>query len=226
MRIPTKRRVRETYEAIADSYASSRREPWPEVTAFIHRLPTGSRVADLGCGSGRHVAVLVARGHHVLGVDFSRRLLRAARGAYQFRPGGIRPHWAEADVARLPLRDRTFDACICVAVLHHLPSQDDRISALQEIRRILVDSGSAFLSVWSLEQPRFRAVADARRAIPTNHRGDVEVPWTLPDGTVVPRYYHLFQRGELEQLIIESGLQGETFFESSGNYFVLVSKHG
>jgi len=32
--------------------------------------------------------------------------------------------------------------------------------------------------------------------------------------------------GELEQTIIESGLHGERFFHSSGNWFALATKHG
>src|SRR5438309_629133 len=57
-------------------------------------------------------------------------------------------------------------------------------------------------------------------------KADVEIPWRLPDGTTIPRPYHLFQEGELERLIIESGLRGERFFRSAGNWFALARADG
>ena len=112
------------------------------------------------------------------------------------------------------------------AVLRHLPAVGERLAALRGIRRVLAARGRAFVSVWALDQPRFRRAVEARKDLPADVRGDVEVPWTLPDGVVVPRYYHLFQEGELERLIIESGLHGERFFRGPGNLFAEASSHG
>ena len=42
-----------------------------------------SRVLDYGCGYGRVAAILHAHGyHHVIGVDFSSRMIEAGREAY------------------------------------------------------------------------------------------------------------------------------------------------
>jgi hypothetical protein len=88
-----------------------------------------------------------------------------------------------------------------------------------EIRRILVPRGRALVSVWDVDQPRFHEMSrDSDR--------DVNVPWTMPDGVKIPRYYHLSTQEELEGLIIESGLHGERFFRASGNLFGRVSTHG
>jgi len=224
--VPTKARVRETYERIAASFAPTRREPWPEVVAFVDSLSSGSRVLDVGCGNGRHMTALAERGHAVIGVDFSRRLLSLGREAAMAKNWASRVEWIEADADALPLRADAFDACICIAVLHHLPRREDRIAALREVRRVLAAGGRAFVSVWALDQPRFRDAVEKRRSMEPSSGGDTTVPWTLPDGTTVERFYHLFQEGELEPLIIESGLQVETFFRRTGNYFCTARKHG
>ncbi len=45
--------------------------PTDWVARFADRIPrrAGQRVLDLACGGGRHSRLLLARGHHVLGVD-------------------------------------------------------------------------------------------------------------------------------------------------------------
>lgn len=226
MSAPSKASVRATYETIAASYASSRREPWPEVLAFVSRLPQGSTVLDVGCGHGRHAGPIAARGMHVIGVDFARSLMTLGLRGASMKRWTDRMEWIEADASSLPLRTHVVDACICVAVLHHLPTLGDRLAVLQEIRRVLRPDRRVFVSAWALEQARFDAIRRERRGLAVEVCGDVEIPWPLPDGRSVPRYYHLFQRGELERIIIESGLLGETFFISSGNYFAEARSPG
>ncbi len=225
MNKPTKADVRATYERIAEPFSITRNEPWPEVLQFIREIPDCARVLDLGCGNGRGVPALIERGLHVVGLDFSRSLLLLARK----RPTGAdvnRAHWIEGEAGAIPLRGGCVDAVLCVAVLHHLPTRTDRIAALDEIRRVLVPRGRVFVSVWALDQPRFRKLTESQKDRSTVSRGDIGVPWTMPDGTVIPRYYHLFREGELEELIIESGLHGETFFRSGDNWFGRATNHG
>ena len=213
---PSKAAIRLTYEKIAESFAATRVRPWPEVLEFVGGLPADSRVLDLGCGNGRHAKIAAARGHRVVGLDFSRGLLSIGRRESTVAVrGGI--GWIEGDAATLPLRDSSFDAAICVAVLHHVPTAEDRIALLAEVRRVLRPEARVFLTVWSKEQPRFEPFPDSV---------DVEVPWTMPDGSAVPRFYHLFREGELERLIIESGLHGESFFLRAGNWFALARRDG
>ena len=222
----SKARVRATYERIAEPFAASRAEPWPEVLTFATSLPGAARIVDVGCGNGRHARTLAAEGHPVVAVDFARNLLLIGRRGSRGRIWGRHIEWVQGEATTLPLRSACMDAALCVAVLNHLPSRDERVRALREIRRVLVAGGRAFISVWAMDQPRFRKAVEARQGLPAEVRGDVEVPWTMPDGVVIPRYYHLFQEGELEQLIIESGLHGERFFRGPGNLFAEASSHG
>jgi len=218
---PSVRDIRATYERIADSYAAARRRPWLQVLDFIEGLPRGYRVLDLGCGHGRHARPLAAAGHRVVGVDLSRRLLTIGRAESLASRDSIRIGWLEGAASALPFRESAFDSALCIAVLHHIPSPEDRKEALVELRRVLRPGGTAFLSVWSVDDPNLREILGSRTA-----DTDVEIPWRLPDGAAVPRFYHLFRGDELERLIIDSGLVGERFFRTAGNHFVQVRKHG
>src|SRR5438309_2790261 len=142
--------VRTTYDRIAESYAQARVEPRPYVFYFITYSPAGDLVLDVGCGHGRHSRPLALTGHRVVGVDVSRRLLsigkKSTSSSNEFRS----IEWVGADATALPFPDRTFDAALSIAVLHHLPPRDDRKLAPAELRRVLQPQCNALIRVWSL----------------------------------------------------------------------------
>jgi SAM-dependent methyltransferase len=99
----------------------------------------GGRAVDLGCGTGRHAALLANRYQHVVAVDVSTQMLdvaKARRGlpniAYQHRDlGGVR-----ADT------DGTFDLVLSAYALHHV---DDLDPTLEGIRELVAPGGRAIL---------------------------------------------------------------------------------
>src|SRR5437879_12633860 len=190
--VRTKADIRATYDRIAESYAARRREPWPEVRSFIDSLPRGSRVLAVGAGHGGHTTILVGRGHRAVALDLSRRLLEIGR-AGEPRQGDVLPiDWVGGEATKLPFRNASFDASLCIAVLHHLPLESDRIAALMELRRVLRRRAPVFVSVWAREQPRFQSMPAALEV-----DANAEVPWTMPDKPVVPRFSRRSQSGEL-----------------------------
>jgi tRNA (uracil-5-)-methyltransferase TRM9 len=213
--------VRSTYDKIAQSYAAARTQPWPEVLDFINELPAGDLVLDVGCGHGRHSRPLALTGHRVVGIDLSRRLLSIGKKSTSSSRGLQTIEWLVGGATTLPFPDGVFDAALSIAVLHHLPTRGDRVQALEEMRRVIRAGGTAFVSVWSIDHPRVAELLGGRPKKP-----DVDIPWRLPDGSQVPRPYHLFREGELGESVIESGLQGERFFGSGGNWFALAKAKG
>ena len=210
VRLPTRGEVARTYNAIAESFDATRTSPWPEVVEFEARLPKGLLVLDLGCGSGRHVRVFALR-HHVVGIDSSLELLiRAAKS----EPAA---GYVLGDMVSLPFASDTFDVAVCVAAVHHLPSEGERLDAVSELRRVLRPAGKALLTVWALEASRF--ADDARRG-----EAGVWVPWDAGGPPGATRFYHLFREGELEALCLAAGFQGERFFRSADNWIAEVAK--
>jgi alkylated DNA repair protein alkB family protein 8 len=57
-----------------------------------------------------------------------------------------------SDLLALPLKDNSFDAVICAAVVHHFSTPERRLRAFKEIERILAHGGRALVSGWSQEQ--------------------------------------------------------------------------
>jgi SAM-dependent methyltransferase len=129
------------------------------VRRYLSELPPAARVLDAGCGEG------------VLVEEFAGRL------AIQ----GIDEHYSAARVQRasvtsLPFPDGTFDRCLCLDVLEHLPYDRQEI-ALAELRRVLRPGGELLVTVPNLAhlQSRLHFLvrgALMRTASPAKHPGD------------------------------------------------------
>ena len=206
--VPTRGQVAATFDEIAEELDATRTHPWPETLYFASSLPPRSRVLDLGCGNGRNVAPFAGRGHTVVGVDASRGLL--ARAAAKIGTHSL----VRGDAVRLSLRSSSVDAVHCVATIHHLPSEYERLQAVAEIVRILRSGGLALLSAWAMEQARFENVSNP----------DIEVPWRRANGLDVMRFYHLFHEGELRRLASSAGLAVNRAWRQVDNHVVLAAK--
>jgi len=97
-------------------------------------LPPGSRILDVGCGTGRHAVALARAGHHVLGVDISAGMLAEAK-RHAAREG-VQVEWLQCDAANLCL-DQRFDAalCLCEGAFGLLASEDDPLTHELDILR-------------------------------------------------------------------------------------------
>ena len=61
---------------------------------------------------------------------------------------------AACDCLNLPYRSDLFDALICIAVVHHLSTEERRVGAVREMARVLRPGGRMLLYVWAMEQER------------------------------------------------------------------------
>lgn len=128
------------YDLIAEWYASERTHlvGVPEAEALAASIPRGSRVLDIGCGNGIPLTqTLRCAGHHVVGLDSSREMLKRFRANCADVPA------VRAIVQQCPFRDATFDAALAWGVMFHLP-QSVQVEAIACVSRIL-RPGGAFL---------------------------------------------------------------------------------
>jgi SAM-dependent methyltransferase len=103
----------------------------------------GSRVLDIGCGSGGLLAAL-SDDYDITGLDVD------PDGVAMARDRGVRAF--RADATATGLRDAAFDCAVASDVLEHIP---DEAAALREWRRLLTPGGvlvvfvPAFQWLWS-----------------------------------------------------------------------------
>ncbi|CAF1313600.1 unnamed protein product [Adineta ricciae] len=191
----------------------TRHKPWPRVVDFLRLFPSGSLILDVGCGNGKYMNI--RDDFMMIGCDRSEGLLKICRDrGYQV---------FLSDCMKIPVPTNMFDGAICIAVLHHISTENRRLAALREIVRLLKPGGQALVTVWAKEQEveNKKSTYITKNAKPpcpihSTHeetkelsihtprtefqRSDCLVPWTKPNEKLL-RYYHVFVRHELERTL-------------------------
>ena len=181
--------VADTYNHIAQDFSNTRTKYniWQSVRNFIEGLPAESLVADIGCGNGKNMQLRHDELEYI-GMDISEEMVTIC----QTRGFNV----VHGDILKIPFADNSVDACISIAVIHHLTTRAERIAGIRELIRITKPGGKILIYVWAFEQPE-----SSKRKF-TSH--DEMVPFTNKDGTKHYRYYHLYTDGELLGEVMEA----------------------
>jgi demethylmenaquinone methyltransferase/2-methoxy-6-polyprenyl-1,4-benzoquinol methylase len=130
--------VRDMFDRIAPVYDAMNRAMtlgldtrWRRMTVAAAVRP-GDRVLDVCCGTGDLALAGAAAGAHVIGLDFSERMLARARD----KSGGV--EWVQGDATALPFAEGEFDA---VTVGFGIRNLEDMERGLAEIARVLKPGG-------------------------------------------------------------------------------------
>ena len=103
---------------------------------FIKYLSTGSKVLDIGCGSGRDITGLIKKGFAVRGADSSKAMIDSAVIRYPELTDKI----VLSGLPDLPGIDTAYNGILCSAVLQHIPDSN-LYESFRRIRELLEDEG-------------------------------------------------------------------------------------
>ena len=213
------------WNKISKPWKTFRAKPLKEAVDFLNNAMKNKRgnIVDLGCGSGRNFVKLNDKRKgkaksKIYAVDFSRQQLEYARE--YAKKHGFNVKTIKAFAYSLPFKDNFFDAAIFIAALHCIPQAEKRKKALQELKRVMKKGASAMITVWDKNQPRFK-----------NSEKEALLPWKH-EGKKYMRYYYLYDKNELLELLKDAGFKIKKVFEksaikglySSRNIVVIVRK--
>jgi 2-polyprenyl-3-methyl-5-hydroxy-6-metoxy-1,4-benzoquinol methylase/glycosyltransferase involved in cell wall biosynthesis len=154
-------------------------------------LPAGSRILDVGCGSGWMSEYFARLGYRVKGIDISPALIemsrdRVARVPYDVdHETALRCSFELHDIEAAPLREK-FDAVLCYDSLHHFEDED---AVMRNIAAMLPVGGVLF--ILEGERPPAGSATEAELFGVMSEYGTLESP---------------FDYGHLRQLLDEHGL--------------------
>jgi alkylated DNA repair protein alkB family protein 8 len=170
--------VKDVYDKIGDNFSHTRHSTWPGVREFIMSLPENSMVLDAGCGNGKNMQI--RKSIDIIGCDLSETLLEICKDK------GL--NVVKANIIDLPFKNESFDAVICIAVLHHLSTYERRQLAFNELFRVVKPGGKIYIEVWAYEQKLSKKFISVE-----NTDKDYFVTWD----NKYKRFYHLFDKDEM-----------------------------
>ena len=151
------------YAARSETYVSGRPGYPPDVAGWLSEVlgvRAGTRVLDLGAGTGKFLPWLLRAGPDVIAVEpVAEMRARLAEAYPQVQALG-------GTAERIPLPDESVDTVVCAQAFHWFATTQ----ALAEIRRVLKPGGRLGL-IWNVRDERVGWVARLS-AITDPHQGD------------------------------------------------------
>jgi SAM-dependent methyltransferase len=205
--------VREKYDDQAVHYGrvdAAALEP-ALAARILGRVPRGARVLVAGSGAGREAFALEQLGFVVSGVDFSSRMIEAARAEAARRGSAVR--FAAADLRTHDEADGSLGAVVFTYdVYSFVPGLGDREALLSRLHRWLGPGGVVFLSARRAQRPWDRAVLSlqwlARAARGRRGAwGDSHTRWLDASGNLRRSFVHVFTERRLDREAAAAGLR-------------------
>lgn len=194
--IVEKEYVQGAYQEIASEFDKKRSLKWDWIENFLKNYDLNKdQLYDLGCGGGRNLE------GKMIGLDNCPQFIEICRQK------GLSVELG--DLTELPFDDQSADGIISIASFHHLDSEERRLKALLEMKRILKSNGKILLSIWSKDQPK-----KTKRNF--NNYGTQMVPWKGKEKTIY-RYYYIFKIDEINQLFEKAQLKVVSHSWECGN---------
>jgi len=125
--------IADRYESIVNGLAKH----------FEDAFPSGSRVLDVGCGSGRDLAYLHSLGRDTYGLDATPELVELAQDLHPELKGRL---VCESIPGTAVPFGGAFDGVLCSAVLMHI-AEEHQPAAVEFIKRCLKPRGRLLYSV-------------------------------------------------------------------------------
>lgn len=195
-----KKYVKDVYNSIAEHFSHTRYKPWPRVKTFMDSLPKHSIVGDIGCGNGKYL--FCTPDLTMIGTDIAESFAMLCKTKDKTAQTLV------TDTTSIPFRNNSLDYAISIAVIHHLSTDERRKQAIYELLRVIKKGGRCLIYVWAFEQAKKFGAKDV--FVPWNNQPkfenenskETDKEFDEKKNTIVyKRYYHLFEKGELEKLV-------------------------
>lgn len=176
--------VKNQYSKIAKDFSKTRYKKWTCVNNFLTNIINSDKILELGCGNGKNIFDIKDQS---IGVDICPEFCNICREK------GI--NVIESNVLDVNFNNESFDYILCIAVIHHLKEEKDKIKLLNIIKNALKKNGKALITGWTILEPSRELV-----------HGDNIVKFRENE-----RYYYIFNQYELyklcEQVFINCNLE-------------------
>lgn len=139
------------YDIIANDFSKTRAYVWKCVKQFIDNihLDASTTVMEVGCGNGKNLDYLFKHG-------FTKDAIHSLDSCQVFvnmvRNKGYNCSLELAQNIDRLYPSNYFDYLLCIAVIHHLSTEEERIDTITKCITLLKKGGHALFTAWAFEQ--------------------------------------------------------------------------
>lgn len=169
------------YEENSKKFSDTRFCLWDVVRDFGENFKKESLVLDAGCGNGKNMRYFKDI-CNIVGIDKCNSLVNICNEkGYNV---------SQSEINNIPFNENIFNHIICIAVIHHLESEEKRVNAIQEMIRVLKPGGKLLLTCWAFESDEYSKKKNFKK-------GDNFVKFNKEE---ILRYYYIYDKEGFKNL--------------------------
>jgi ubiquinone/menaquinone biosynthesis C-methylase UbiE len=170
----------DTYKIISKEFSDSRAYVWQCIKNFTQLITQNSKVLEIGCGNGKNMSYILKNiDCNLIGVDTCQNFVDMCKEN--------KLEVYNNNVLNLNFLDNSFDYVACIAMFHHLLTNEDQVKAMKEILRVMKPGATGMITCWATEQPIYNDLKKFKFS-----EGINIVPWKGRMELNKIRYYYVF----------------------------------
>ena len=140
------------YDIIANDFSKTRAYVWKCVKQFINEInivDASTTIMEVGCGNGKNLDYLFKHGitkDAIYSLDSCQVFVNMVRNK------GYNCSLELAQNIDRLYPSNYFNYLLCIAVIHHLPTEEERINTITKCITLLKKEGHALFTAWAFEQ--------------------------------------------------------------------------
>lgn len=201
---------KDTYEEIAEQFSETRAYVWQCVKEFTYLIKNKTNILEIGCGNGKNMEYILKNNNvNLIGIDTCKKFVDICEGK--------KLNVILGDALKLDFKNSNFDYVLCIAMFHHLLTEEEQDISFKEMLRVMKNSSIGMLTCWATEQPlesKFKF-----------HEGVNIVLWKGKEN-IKTRYYYVYS----EEMFIHFFMKYEQItiikiYNEVGNWVLLFRKN-
>lgn len=133
------------WASVLKNLPESYHEWFKEEKKYLQNIITpDAKVLEVGCGNGRSIFDILPVTKNITGIDHDDNAITDAKNNFSSYPT---IKIIKADATKLPFQEGEFDFVVCMATFVNFG--DNKLIVLEEMKRVLKNSGKIIISVFS-----------------------------------------------------------------------------
>lgn len=198
--------VQDFYNNNAKRFSDTRFCLWDAVKDFGNKFNKDDLVCDAGCGNGKNIKYFNDK-CNLIGFDNCLSLVEICLNN--------RFNVSHQNILSTDYEDNKFNYIMCVAVIHHLDSEEKHLKAINELLRILKSGGELLFTLWAYESD----IYSKKKNFKKGHN------YINFDKST--RYYYIYDENMLKILLnkIENNKIETKYWWDRGNWNIILKKY-